>query len=187
MTMRFSLICVVIVLLTACTSAASNTTPTPALLPATAPLPEPGAPQPTIVAAGARLPGRLLFVRDGTIWMWQDQTGRPLIGGDQTVQPVWAPDGSAIAYIQHDQSSSDLMIAPLDGSKPLRLTNNGSQHPPGSFERISDSVWAFYPSFAPDGQTIHMRRSMRRLPVRQQRNITWHCLPYRRNPAVCAA
>jgi hypothetical protein len=24
-------------------------------------------------------------------------------------------------------------------------------------------------------------------PVRQRQNITWHCLPYRRNPAVCAA
>ncbi len=154
MTMRFPVICLVIMLLTACASSAPNPTPAPALLPATAPLPEPGAPQPTVVAAGVRLPGRLLFVRDGTIWMWQDQTGRPLIGDDQAVQPVWAPDGSAIAYIQHDQSSSDLMIAPLDGGEPLRLTDNGSRHPPGSFERISDSIWAFYPSFAPDGQTI---------------------------------
>jgi TolB protein len=154
MTMRFPVICLVIILLTACASSAPNTTPAPVLLPATIPLPEPGAPQPTLVAASVRLPGRLLFVRDGTIWMWQDQTGRPLIVGNQAVQPVWAPDGSAIAYIQRDQSSSDLMIAPLDGGKPLRLTNNGSRHPHGSFERIFESVWAFYPSFAPDGQTI---------------------------------
>ncbi len=154
MTMRFSPIWPVMVLLTACASAATNVTPASTLLPATTPLAVPGAPQPTPVTAGVRLSGRLLFVRDGTIWMWQDQTGRPLIGGNQAFQPVWAPDGSTIAYIQRDQSSSDLMIMTPDGGEPLRLTDNGSRHPPGSFERIFDSVWAFYPSFAPNGQTI---------------------------------
>ncbi|MGQ9548420.1 MAG: hypothetical protein ACUVSY_07580 [Roseiflexus sp.] len=152
--MRFSLICLVIMFLTACASSAPGAIPASTTMPAADPIPKPGATQPTVIAAGARLPGRLLFVRDGTIWMWQDQTGRPLIEGNRAFQPVWAPDGGAIAYIQRDQSSSDLMIMPLEGGEPLRLTDNGSQHPPGSFERIHDTVWAFYPSFAPDGQTI---------------------------------
>lgn len=150
-----ALIGLFLVLLTACTTQAPDAAPTSAaLLPVTPPSAQPGAPQPTIIAAGTRLPGRLLFVRNGNVWMWQDQTGRPLTADGAALHPAWSPDGTRIVFAQRDQSFSDLMALPLDGNAPLRLTDNGSSKPPNSFERIRESIWAFYPSFAPDGQTI---------------------------------
>lgn len=155
MTMRRTLISLLLVLLAACGAPAPDATPTSAaLLPVTPLSAQPGALQPTIIAAGARLPGRLLFVRDGNVWLWQDQIGRPLTGDGAALHPAWSPDGARIVFVQRDQSFSDLMALPLDGGAPLRLTDNGSDHPRNSFERIRESVWAFYPSFAPDGQTI---------------------------------
>ncbi len=155
MTMRRALICLLLALLTACATPAPDAAPTSSvLLPVTPPSAQPGAPQPTIIAAGARLPGRLLFVRDGNVWMWQDQTGRPLTSDGASLHPAWSPDGTRIVFVQRDQSFSDLMALSLDGGAPLRLTNNRSDRPRNSFERIRESIWAFYPSFAPDGTSI---------------------------------
>lgn len=155
MTMRVALICLLLVFLTACATQAPSAAPTsPALLPVTPPSVQSNASPPTIIAAGARLPGRLLFVRDGNIWMWQDQTGRLLTSDGAALHPAWSPDGARIVFVQRNQSFSDLMALPLDGGAPLRLTDNGSGKPRNSFERIRESIWAFYPSFAPDGQTI---------------------------------
>lgn len=143
-------------LLAACAGPTPLATPTApaALLPVT---PQPtrfAGPAPTIVAAGARLTGRLLFVRDGNIWLWQEQTGRQLTDSGDTFQPAWSPDGVRIAYIQRDQSYSDLWVLPAEGGEPLRLTDNGSSQPLNSFERMYDTIWAFYPVFAPDGASI---------------------------------
>jgi TolB protein len=153
--MRRALIGLFVVLLVACAAPAPDATPTPAaLLPVTPPSTQPGAPQATIIVAGVRLPGRLLFGRDGNVWMWQDQTGRPLTSEGAALHPAWSPDGTRIVFVQRDQSFSDLIALPLDGGAPLRLTDNGSSQPRNSFERIRESIWAFYPSFAPDGRTI---------------------------------
>ncbi|MCS6841339.1 MAG: hypothetical protein NZ699_08880 [Roseiflexus sp.] len=152
---RFVLTCLLLVVLTACTAQMPDAAPTPAaLLPIAPPSAQPDAPQPPIIAAGARLPGRLLFVRAGNVWMWQDQIAHPLIDGGTALHPAWSPDGAQIVFVQRDQSFSDVMLLPLSGGAPLRLTNNGSSRPRNSFERIRESIWAFYPSFAPDGQTI---------------------------------
>jgi TolB protein len=153
--MRFVLICLLPVLLCACATPAPDAAPTSAArLPVTPPSAQSNAPQPTIIAAGARLPGRLLFVRDGNVWLWQEQTGRPLTSDGAALHPTWSPDGTRIVFVQRDQSFSDLIVLPLDGGRPLRLTDHGSSRPRNSFERIRESIWAFYPSFAPDGQTI---------------------------------
>ncbi|MGB9753157.1 hypothetical protein [Roseiflexus castenholzii] len=153
--MRCVLIGLCVVFLIACASPTPNATPTSvALAPVAPPFAPPGVPQPTMIAAGARLPGRLLFARDGNVWLWQDQAGRLLTGDGAASHPAWSPDGAHIVFVQRDQSFSDLMALPLDGGAPLRLTDNGSNQPRNSFERIRESIWAFYPSFAPDGQTI---------------------------------
>ncbi|NWG20495.1 MAG: PD40 domain-containing protein [Chloroflexi bacterium] len=143
--------------LTACAGplpqAAAPTAP-PALLPVTPAPTQPSGLAPTVVAAGARLPGRLLFVRDRNVWMWQDQTGTQLTDDGDTRHPAWSPDGTQIVVVQRGQSYSDLVLLPAAGGEPQRLTDNGSRQPPNSFERIYDTVWAFYPAFAPDGRTI---------------------------------
>lgn len=143
-------------LLAACSAAAPQPPPAPTaeLLPRGEPTPRPTGPAPTVVSAGAGLPGRLLFVRSGEIWLWQGEHGSQLTAGGDTFQPAWSPDGTRIAYIRRGESYSDLMLMPAAGGEPLQLTDNGSPEPPTSFERIYDVVWAFYPAFSPDGSEL---------------------------------
>src|SRR5262245_50618044 len=72
-----------------------------------APLPEPA---PTVVAPGETLPGRLLFVQGGNLWLWQGESGREITSTGDAFQPAWSPDGERIAYVRRDTSYSDLVI-----------------------------------------------------------------------------
>jgi TolB protein len=107
-----------------------------------------------VAAQGAPLPGRLLFVRGGNLWLWEGDAGRELIGSGNVYQPAWSPDGQRIAYIQRETSFSDLLVVPAAGGEPLRLTQDGPDSSVYSYERIYASMWAFYPAWSPDGQSI---------------------------------
>ncbi|NJO07102.1 MAG: hypothetical protein HC876_17180 [Chloroflexaceae bacterium] len=101
------------------------------------------------------MPGRMLLVQNGTIWLWDGPEPRPLIG-ENAWQPAWSPDGSRIAYIEHGESYSDIMVATASGETLERLTINSSDYPSRSHERIYDTMWAFYPTWSPDGDTLVM-------------------------------
>lgn len=106
--------------------------------------------------SGTRLPGRLLFVQQGIIWLWQGDEARPLIEQGESVQPAWSPDGTRIAYVQRGESYSNIVIADANGRPLATLTTNESDFPPHSHERIYDSMWALYPTWSPDGSRIAM-------------------------------
>ena len=145
---------ILLVLLYGCGPGAAST-PQPALPLQPRPTGVPGADPPlTVVADGLALPGRLLFVVDGDLWLWQGQHGSALTSSGDAYQPAWSPDGSRIAYIRREESASDLMLMPAAGGEPVQLTNNGSGEPLHSYERIYASVWAFYPAWSPDGAEI---------------------------------
>ncbi len=144
-----------ILLLAGCASAAATPTPRPALGPLpTNPTARPASPAPTVAALGLALPGRMLFVQGGNLWLWQGDAGRQLTSSGDTFQPAWSPDGQRIAYIQRVTSFSDLLVMPADGGEPLRLTQDGPDSSVYSYERIYASTWAFYPAWSPDGATI---------------------------------
>ena len=103
---------------------------------------------------GERLPGRLLFVRQGVIWLWEAGAARPLLGAGEAVQPAWSPEGERIAYIARSNSFSDLLLADRDGAALVQLTTNGSEAPPNSIERVYASRWVFYPAWTPQGASI---------------------------------
>jgi TolB protein len=151
---RFLLIALLL-LLPGCGPDATTPTPQPALpiRPRLTQAPPAGQP-PTIVAEGLELPGRLLFVVAGNLWLWQGDRGAALSNSGDAYQPAWSPDGSQIAYIRREESSSDLMVMPAAGGEPTQLTTNGSGEPLHSYERIYASVWAFYPAWSPDGGEI---------------------------------
>ena len=111
-------------------------------------------PGPAQSLGGASLPGRLLFVQSGTIWLWQGDKGQPLIGGGNAFQPAFSHDGARIAYVERGASYSDVMVADAAGAHLAQLTANGSRNPPGSAERVYQSTWAFYPAFTPDGAAV---------------------------------
>jgi len=107
-------------------------------------------PLPEAPVRGEALPGRLLFVRAGTIWQWQGREARPLIVGP-AAQPAFSPDGERIAYIARANSASDLVLADRAGATLARLTQNSGAAPPNSLDRVYESMWAFYPAWSPDG------------------------------------
>lgn len=103
---------------------------------------------------GEELPGRLLFVRDGVIWQWQGREARPLLGSGEAVQPAWSPEGQRIAYISRSNSFSDLLLADARGQPLAQLTQNGTDAPPNSIERVYASRWVFYPAWTPQGGSL---------------------------------
>jgi TolB protein len=148
-----------LLLLAGCGPGAVVPTPAPAIAPivpgtATPARAAPAAPPPTAVAEGAALPGRLLFVKNGDLWVWEGENGVALTSSGDAFQPAWSPDGARIAYIRRTESYSDLVVMPAAGGEPAQLTGDGSNAPPHSYERILDSVWAFYPAWSPDGAEI---------------------------------
>lgn len=110
--------------------------------------------QPVADVSGEQLSGRLLFVRDGVVWLWQGDHAQPFFGDGQTIQPAWSRDGSKLAYIQRDNSFSDLMLADDHGVLVTLLTNNGANAGLSSFDRVRQTTWALYPSWSPDGTKI---------------------------------
>src|SRR5262245_16333924 len=89
-------------------AAAPTQLPAPPLRPR--PIGAPAAsPPPVVVAEGSALPGRLLFVVDGNLWLWQGQRGSPMTSSGDAYQPAWSPDGAQIAYVRREESASDLM------------------------------------------------------------------------------
>jgi TolB protein len=142
--------------LAGCGPGGAAPTPMPALVPV-APRPTRAAnagPPPTVLAEGTPVPGRVLFAKDGDIWLWQGERGGALISSGSAYQPAWSPDGTRVAYVERVESASDVMVAPAEGGEPLRLTGNSSSSPPHSYERVYESRWAFYPAWSPDGGEI---------------------------------
>jgi TolB protein len=148
---RWSLI--VGLLLAGCSRSEAQPTPDSALVPLK-PRPTTAGPAPTVAAEGAGLPGRLLFVQGGDIWLWQGETGSQLTRTGDAYQPAWAPDGQRIAYVRRVQSYSDVMVMLPAGGEPVRLTEDGPDESVYSYERVYASMWAFYPAWSPDGATI---------------------------------
>ncbi len=118
---------------------------------------QPGAPQGQQAepgGTGVTAPGRLLFVREGTLWLWQDGQASPLAGDGAILHPEWSPDGRQIVYVEQGASFSDLVLANASGEPQERLTGNESEFPPESRERICDSIWALDPAWAPSGRRL---------------------------------
>jgi TolB protein len=114
------------------------------------------APPPASDAAlrGELLPGRLLFVQRGVIWLWTGREARPLLGAGEAVQPAWSPEGRRIAYVARSNSFSELLLADADGVGLAQLTANGADAPPNSIERVYGSRWVFYPAWTPQGASL---------------------------------
>jgi TolB protein len=156
MAYRWSIFIVIALTLVACGPGAQSDDSPQAIVPIG------GAARPTVAAlasedvtsADANLPGRLLFVKNGDLWLWQGDTGRQLTTQGNLSHPAWSPDGTRIACVQRDASFGDIVLMSATGGEQLPLTTNGSNAPPTSYDRIYSSLWAFYPAFSPDGSEI---------------------------------
>lgn len=109
---------------------------------------------PSLAHERVQLPGRLLFVREGDLWLWLGDTARRLTDRGNLYQPAWSPDGTRIVAVARGESYSDVVTLPATVDDLLVLTNNSSTLPSHSYERIYDTIWAYYPTFSPDGSEV---------------------------------
>lgn len=142
-----------VLLLVSCSTpppAAPTAVPKQAPILATAELPV----LPTIAPAGRGLPGRLLFSASGDLWAWEGERGRRLTQSGDAYQPAISPDGAQIAFVRRSQSASDLMLLSTSSDEPQLLLGYTPDLPLGSLDRVYQSIWAFYPAWSPDGQSL---------------------------------
>jgi TolB protein len=91
--------------------------------------------------------GRILYVRDGNLWMWQAGGSRQFTDGSTWYQPAFSPDGTEIAYVYWTFNFSDIFVMTADGASARRLTK-------GQAGNVMDSDWAFRPRWSPDGAQL---------------------------------
>lgn len=91
--------------------------------------------------------GRMLFVKDGDLWILDQSGARPLATGGTFSQPSWAPDGSGLAYVYRGTNFADIFVTDDQGQNQKRLTNSQSTV-------LNDNDWNLRPAWSPDGTQI---------------------------------
>ncbi len=104
-------------------------------------------PRPVVTINPATLPGKLVFVSDANIAIWERGMMRKLTGDRISRQPAWSPDGTRIALVKLDVNSSDIWLMNADGANARQLTRNESRI-------INQNSWAFRPTWWPDGSRL---------------------------------
>lgn len=95
----------------------------------------------------SELKGKILFVKKGNLWVWDNGNLKQLTKGGGDMHPSWSPDGTAIAYVNKSDSYSDLMIMSAVSGDYKQVTKNKSAS-------ILENVWAFRPTWSPGGQKL---------------------------------
>lgn len=140
-------------LIVACSFDDETATPTPAAS-AAAGRPAAASARPAAVQTGATVRGRLLFIQNGNLYLYQQLTAQQLTDDGATRDPRWSPDGRRIAYVRRAESHSDLYLLDARGGLPTQITFNGSQAQPRSATFIHQVVWAAQPSWSPDSTEL---------------------------------
>jgi TolB protein len=100
-----------------------------------------------LLPPGDSIPGKILFVSGGNVWVWSGDRPRQITTGDTWQQPRWSPDGSRIAYVYRVHNFSEIFVMGADGSDPQRLTQSQSRS-------LADNDWALGPAWSPDGTQL---------------------------------
>ena len=113
----------------------------------------------------AKIPGSLLYVKDGNIWVQSGDKAQQLTSGGKDSMPAWAPDGASIYFVRVKSESgkwpSAGIVRTYNLAVPslLRVKADGSGTPEvlltGRLTR-GTNAWSFFirePSISPDGLT----------------------------------
>jgi TolB protein len=94
-----------------------------------------------------QLSGRILFVKDGDLWVWQPSGAHQLATGGTWSQPAWAPGGGSLAYVYRGTNFADIFITDEQGQSQVRLTDSQSTV-------LENNDWNARPTWSPDGKLI---------------------------------
>jgi TolB protein len=106
--------------------------------------------RPVAVQSGVTLGGRLLFVQDGNLYLYQNQAARQITTDGITRDPAWSPDGRQIAIVRREESFSDIYLLDANGGVPTQVTFNRGQSEPWTQSFMHEVVWATSPAWTPD-------------------------------------
>jgi TolB protein len=104
-------------------------------------------PAATAAATPEAIPGRILFVKDGDLWLLDATGPHQLATGGTFSQPSWAPDGASLVYVYRGTNFADIFVTDDQGQDQVRLTNSQSTV-------LDNNDWNLRPAFSPDGQLI---------------------------------
>lgn len=112
-----------------------------------------------------KIPGSLLYVKDGNIWVQSGDRARQVTSGGQDAMPAWSPDGASIYFVRVKRESGRWPSAGITRTynlavpSLLRIKADGSGQPEvlltGRIKRNSNT-WSYFirePSISPDGLT----------------------------------
>lgn len=109
---------------------------------------------PEVRQAAAAPTGKILFVQEGDLYVWENGKTRRLLQFGDAAWARWSPDGSRLAFVRMGDAYSDLYVATADGQNIQQLTRNRPGATPGSYQYVQNAVWALSPAWSPDGRQI---------------------------------
>lgn len=118
-----------------------------------------------VVDPRSDIPGSLLYVKDGNVWVQSGSSARQLTSGGQDSMPTWSADGATIYFVRNKAetgrwpSGGTIHTYNLEVPSLLRINADGSGQPvvllTGIVKRGSNT-WSYFirePSITPNGAT----------------------------------
>ncbi len=114
----------------------------------------------------ADVPGSLLYVKDGNIWVQSGDTARQLTSSGADAMPAWSPDGSQIYFVRTARetgkwpSGGFIRTYNLQVPTLYRMAADGSGEPEDLITgrlRRSGNTWSYFirePAVSPDGTQV---------------------------------
>lgn len=107
---------------------------------------------PSALGQSSDLSGRIAFIRDGDVWLWNPNGIEELVASGTAMDPSLSPEGDAVAYIEQGGSFSNLVIFDRDEQRSVRVTDNEPFVESGSPDYVRASSWAIDPSWSASGR-----------------------------------
>ena len=118
-----------------------------------------------IVDPRTKIPGTLLYAKDGNIWLQSADKARQLTSSGHDSMPAWSPDGSRVYHVHTTATNGNWLTGGevrtynLQIPSLLRIAADGSGQPQQVLKgqvRVGANSWSYFirePAISPDGST----------------------------------
>ncbi len=96
-------------------------------------------------------PGRILFTRNGSLWVWSNNKTGKLLEHGTASDARWSPDGLQVLFVDSGNSYSDLVLYNTTGDTQVQLTYNRPDFEEGTPEYMWASSWVSDPDWSESG------------------------------------